>query len=132
MLLIVAALDERQLAALHAGAVELGLDVLVEVHDAAELAIAAAVGAELIGVNNRDLRDFSVDPARTYALLAAMPDGALVVSESGITGATDVARLHAAGVDGVLVGELLMRADDPAVALRELLSEAEVFTFRTR
>jgi len=125
VLLIVAALDQVTLTSLHAAAGELSLDVLVEVHDAAELALALAAGAELIGVNNRDLRDFSVDPERTYALLDAIPAGALVVSESGIAGAGDLARLRAAGVDGVLIGELLMRSADPAQKLRELLSEAE-------
>jgi indole-3-glycerol phosphate synthase len=125
VLLIVAALDVATLRSLQSAAAELSLDVLVEVHDAAELEVAAAVGAELIGVNNRDLRDFSVDVERTYALLPAMPDGAVVVSESGIAGAGDLARLSAAGVDGVLIGERLMRSADPAQALRELLAGVE-------
>jgi indole-3-glycerol phosphate synthase len=124
VLLIVAALDIGTLRALSSAAEELSLDVLVEVHDAAELEVAAASGAELIGVNNRDLRDFSVDPERTFALLDAMPPGAIVVSESGISSPEDLVRLAAAGVDGVLIGERLMRAADPAQALRDLLEDA--------
>jgi indole-3-glycerol phosphate synthase len=123
VLLIVAALDPRTLAELQLAAHELSLDVLVEVHDAAELELAAASGAALIGVNNRDLRDFSVDPERTYALLDAMPPGALVVSESGIATAAELTRLSGAGVAAALIGERLMRADDPAGALRELRAE---------
>ena len=120
VLLIVAALDQQALGELQGVARELSLDVLVEVHDAAELEVAAAAAAELIGVNNRDLRDFSVDPQRTYALLDAMPAGALVVAESGISTAEELARLSAAGVAGALIGERLMRASEPAAALREL------------
>ncbi len=122
VLLIVAALEDTELSELHAGAGELGLDVLVEVHDAAELERAAALGAAIIGVNNRDLRDFSVDLARTGELLGAMPPGALVVSESGISSPAQLAALERDGVDAVLVGETLMRAADPAAALRELRS----------
>jgi indole-3-glycerol phosphate synthase len=120
VLLIVAALEAEELSELHDAARELSLDVLVEVHDAAELEVAARAAAELIGVNNRDLRDFSVDPQRTYALLDAMPAGALVVAESGISTAEELARLSAAGVAAALIGERLMRAPDPAGALREL------------
>jgi indole-3-glycerol phosphate synthase len=123
VLLIVAALDRDTLAELMHEAGELSLDVLVEVHDGEELDLALAAGAELIGVNNRDLRDFSVEPTRTYALLDSMPPGALVVSESGIATAADLARLDAAGVAGALIGERLMRAEDPAAALRELRGE---------
>jgi indole-3-glycerol phosphate synthase len=123
VLLIVAALDIATLRALSSAADELSLDVLVEVHNAAELELAASIGAELIGVNNRDLRDFSVDPERTFALLEAMPPGAIVVSESGISSSEDLVRLSAAGVDGVLIGERLMRAADPAQALRDLLED---------
>jgi indole-3-glycerol phosphate synthase len=123
VLLIVAALDPGTLAELHGAAGELSLDVLVEVHDAAELEVAVASGAELIGVNNRDLRDFSVDPNRTFALLEAMPNGALVVSESGISSAAELVRLIDAGVAGALIGERLMRADDPEDALSELRAE---------
>ena len=120
VLLIVAALADEELAELHGAAVGLGLDVLVEVHDAGELARAAALGAAIIGVNNRDLRDFSVDMGRTERLLEAMPEGTLVVSESGISSATQLAALQAQGVDAVLVGETLMRAGDPAAALAGL------------
>jgi indole-3-glycerol phosphate synthase len=122
ILLIVAALSQTDLARLHELAVDVGLDVLVEVHDAEELDRAAAVGARLIGVNNRDLRDFSVDVARTFALLEEMPPGVTVVSESGIATADQLAELHAREVDAVLVGERLMRAGDPEAALRELLN----------
>ncbi len=120
VLLIVAALDDATLTALHEQAVALGLDVLVEVHDSAELERAAAVGARIVGVNNRDLRDFSVDVGRTAKLLAEMPDGALVVSESGISSPVQLSELEGLGVDAVLVGETLMRAADPAAALTDL------------
>jgi indole-3-glycerol phosphate synthase len=122
VLLIVAALTDDELGSLHERARALALDVLVEVHDRAELDRALAVGAELIGVNNRDLRDFSVDVSRTHALRGAIPAGVLVVSESGITAAAQLRELAREGVDAVLVGETLMRAADPAQALRELLS----------
>jgi indole-3-glycerol phosphate synthase len=120
VLLIVAALDDEQLGELHVRARLLGLDVLVEVHDSAELERAAAIGAEIIGVNNRDLRDFSVDVERTARLIGEMPPGALVVSESGIARPDQLARLQQQGADAVLVGETLMRAGDPAVALADL------------
>jgi indole-3-glycerol phosphate synthase len=122
VLLIVAALSDDELASLHATAGELGLDVLVEVHDRAEVARALEVGAELIGVNNRDLRDFSVNVGRTSALRAAIPRGVTVVSESGIASAEQLRSLEGEGVDAVLVGEALMRAADPERALRELLA----------
>ncbi len=117
VLLIVAALDPAELASLHDTALDLGLDVLVEVHDAAELAVAASAGATLIGVNNRDLRDFTVDVSRTSQLLARMPPGATVVSESGISTPEQLRELEQQGVAAVLVGEALMRAPDPARAL---------------
>ncbi|WP_320672091.1 indole-3-glycerol phosphate synthase TrpC [Patulibacter defluvii] len=120
VLLIVAALPTRELASLHDAALDLGLDVLVEVHDAVELDVARSIGARIVGVNNRDLRDFSVDVERTYRLLDGMPAGATVVAESGIRGADDVRRLAAAGVDAVLVGEALMASPDPVDACREL------------
>lgn len=121
VLLIVAALRDAELASLHEHAHALGLDVLVEVHDGDELARAAAVGAEIVGVNNRDLRDFSVDLQRTSRLLAEMPAGALVVSESGIATRGQVQELERQGVAAVLVGESLMRAPDPGNALAALL-----------
>lgn len=123
ILLIVAALAQEDLRRLHDLAGEVGLDVLVEVHDAEELDRAADIGARLIGVNNRDLRDFSVDVQRTFALLERMPAGAIVVSESGIATAEQIRALERRGVDAVLVGESLMRAPEPASALRELLGE---------
>jgi indole-3-glycerol phosphate synthase len=121
VLLIVAALDDSELTSLHEQARALGLDVLVEVHDSGELARAAAIGAEIIGVNNRDLRDFSVDVARTSRLLAKMPADVLVVSESGITTREQVEQLERQGVAAVLVGEMLMRAPDPGKTLAGLL-----------
>jgi len=124
VLLIVAALVPQELAALYAAARTLALDVLVEVHDERELAIALDVGAEIIGVNNRDLRDFSVDTRRTERLMAAMPSGVTVVSESGICDAEQLRRLGERGVAAVLVGESLMAADDPAAALGALRSLA--------
>jgi len=122
VLLIVAALDVESLTRLHERAVALGLDVLVEVHDRGEVDRALVAGARLIGVNNRDLRDFSVDLARTTMLRSAIPDGVAVVSESGIAEAGQLRSLQAEGVDAVLVGESLMRAADPARALRELIA----------
>jgi indole-3-glycerol phosphate synthase len=120
VLLIVAALDADQLRALLAGAHALGLDALVEVHDERELHTALEAGARLLGVNNRDLRDFSVDVERTYVLLSGMPEDAIVVSESGIGTRAQLARLQDVGVAAVLVGESLMRAGDPEQALRDL------------
>lgn len=123
VLLIVAALNDEEIRSFDARARELGLDVLVEVHDAEELNRAMeAVDPEIIGINNRDLRDFTVDTARTSKLMAAIPAGKLVVSESGITTAGQLEELEQAGVDAVLVGESLMRAPDPGGALRELKS----------
>jgi indole-3-glycerol phosphate synthase len=122
VLLIAAALEQHELAALRAHALELGLDPLVEVHDGEEVARALAVGADLIGINNRDLRDFSVDLTRTSLLMRQIPDRVFVVSESGIASAEHVRALGREGVSGVLVGESLMRAEDPAQALRALIS----------
>jgi indole-3-glycerol phosphate synthase len=120
VLLIVAALADGELVSLHEAARALGLDVLVEVHDRGELARALAIGAQIVGVNNRDLRDFSVDVERTESLMDDIPDGVLVVSESGISEADQLLRLRARGVDAVLVGESLMRSPDPAAALAAL------------
>jgi indole-3-glycerol phosphate synthase len=121
VLLIVAALDQDALADLHEQAGALGLDVLVEVHDDEELERAASVGAKLIGVNNRDLRDFSVDVERTYRLLSSMPAGATVVSESGIAAPEQLVELERHGVAAVLVGESLMRTPDPQAGIAALL-----------
>jgi indole-3-glycerol phosphate synthase len=120
VLLIVAALERQQLSALNTCAQTLGLDVLVEVHDRDELQTALKIGAELIGINHRDLRDFSVDVERTARLMGEIPAGVTVVSESGIVQAEQLSKLQDAGVDAVLVGELLMRSEDPEVALRTL------------
>jgi indole-3-glycerol phosphate synthase len=122
VLLIVAALTAQELQSLHTRAHALGLDALVEVHDREELSRALDVGAELVGINNRDLRDFSVDVRRTERLLDAVPAELTVVSESGIATAEQLLRLQEGGVHAVLVGESLMRAEDPAGALRELQS----------
>jgi indole-3-glycerol phosphate synthase len=121
VLLIVAALEQRELEELHELATTLVLDVLVEVHDREEMARAAEVGASLIGVNNRDLRDFTVDVGRTSRLMGEMPPGATVVSESGIAAPQQLAELEREGVAAVLVGETLMRAADPSAALQSLL-----------
>jgi indole-3-glycerol phosphate synthase len=123
VLLIVGALDLDTLAGLQTRARELGLDALVEVHDARELEVAAQVGARIVGINNRDLHDFTVDVGRTLALLDRVPPGAAVVSESGIDGAARIRELESAGVDAVLVGERLMRAPDPEAELRALLAQ---------
>lgn len=123
VLLIVAALDQDELSALSERAQVLGLDVLVEVHDGEELQRALEIGAGLIGINNRDLRDFSVDVERTAKLMGEIPAGVTVVSESGIAGAEQLVKLEDAGVDAVLVGETLMRSADPEAALRTLLGD---------
>jgi indole-3-glycerol phosphate synthase len=126
VLLIVAALDQPALLDLHEQASELGLEVLVEVHDQAELERAKEVGARSIGINNRDLRDFSVDVERTFALLHEVPDGVTVVSESGIATAAQLRRLEERGVQAVLVGETLMRSPDPEAALRAMRSFRDI------
>lgn len=120
VLLIVAALDEEELARLHALAIAVGLDALVEVHDEDEAARAMAVGARLIGVNQRDLRTFEVDTARALRVARALPDGVVRVAESGISDASDAARLAGAGYHAVLVGESLVTADDPGAAVGAL------------
>jgi indole-3-glycerol phosphate synthase len=121
ILLIVAALEQKMLARLHEEARALDLDVLVEVHDEPELECALEViDADVIGINNRDLGDFSVDVQRTFELLADIPAGKTVVSESGFHAREQLDELERVGVDGVLVGESLMRASDPEAALRAL------------
>lgn len=120
VLLIVAALDDATLASLAAEAQRAGLDALVEVHDAAELARATRAGARLIGVNARDLRTFSVDPERFGALASVRPPGVLLVAESGVRGPEDVARLGALGADAVLVGESVVTAEDRVAAVAAL------------
>jgi indole-3-glycerol phosphate synthase len=121
ILLIVAALEPAVLHELHREARALDLDVLVEVHDAEELDTALeVVDADVIGINNRDLTDFSVDVERTYELLSDVPAGKTVVSESGFHTRAQLEELERVGVDAVLIGETLMRAPDPEAALRDL------------
>ncbi len=124
VLLIASALDAADLASLLAHARRRGLDALVEVHDEAELDAAAAVGADLIGVNNRNLRLFETDLAITEQLAPKLPAGAVLVSESGIFTHDDVARLAAAGAQAFLVGESLMREPDVEDALHRLRGAA--------
>jgi indole-3-glycerol phosphate synthase len=120
VLLIVAALSDAELRSFHELATELGLDVLVEVHDAGELDRALAVGSGLIGVNQRDLATFTVDRELAAKLRPSMPDDAVTVAESGVRDAADARSLRAAGYDAVLVGESLVTSADPAAAVREL------------
>lgn len=131
ILLIAAALGELELIALHQFAVELGLDVLVEVHDEPELEIALEAGATLIGVNQRDLVTFEVDHARAERMAQAIPTGAVKVAESGVRNHDDVRRLTDAGYDAILVGETLVTAPDPAVALVELVAPGSTAPSRT-
>jgi indole-3-glycerol phosphate synthase len=121
ILIIVAALADAEMAEIEAAALERGMDVLVEVHDEAEMARAAGLRSRLIGVNNRDLRTFRTDLGTTERLAPLAPEGALLVGESGINSHADCERLAAAGVRCFLVGESLMRQDDVAQATRELL-----------
>jgi indole-3-glycerol phosphate synthase len=120
VLLIVAALEPEDLLELHREAFALDLDVLVEVHDEEELQAALDVEAEVIGINNRDLGDFTVDIERTYELLSDVPAGKAVVSESGFSTREQLDELDRVGVDAVLIGETLMRAPDIEAACREL------------
>ena len=122
VLLIVAALDEPTLAALHDEAAAAGLDALVEVHDEAEAAAARRIDARLVGVNARDLRTFAIDHRAFPRLRTALPDGAVAIAESGIAEPVDVARAAADGADAVLVGESLVRADDPTGAVAALVA----------
>lgn len=123
ILLIAAALDDTRMARLAAQARELGMDVLAEVHDAEELERVLTLDEGcLIGVNNRDLRTFETTLETTLALRERVPTGRLLVSESGIHTREDVARLRAAGVPALLIGESLMRRPDPGQALAELLA----------
>ena len=120
VLLIVAALEPTRLGGLHARAEQLGLAALVEVHDEAELEAALAVGARIVGINNRDLGSFETDLAVTERLAPRIPEGVVVVAESGIFTRADMARLADAGAHAFLVGESLMREADVASALRRL------------
>ena len=121
VLLIVAALSSQALQALAGRAASLGLDVLVEVHDAQELMIAIDAGATIVGVNNRNLRTLAVDVRASDDLMAGMPAGVLAVSESGLKTTADLRHLRAAGYSAFLIGERFMLADDPEAAVRQLL-----------
>lgn len=120
VLLIAAALEPAELVDLHRLATEIGLDVLVEIHDEAELEHALAAEATLVGVNQRDLVTFAVDHQRAVRMAAVIPDHAVKVAESGVRGPDDAAALRRAGYQAVLVGESLVTADDPAAAIRAL------------
>jgi len=124
VLLIVAALEPAELHDLHALTQELGMAALVEAHDDVDIKVALDAGATVIGVNNRDLRSFTVDLATTERLAPMVPADRVLVAESGVHARADVERLAAAGADAVLVGTALMRADDPGEALRELTGVA--------
>lgn len=122
ILLIAAGLADAQMAELEAAAFEFGMDVLVEVHDAAELERALNLKTPLVGINNRNLRNFETRLETTLELLPKIPTDKLVVTESGIHTRADIARLRTAGVQAFLIGESLMRATDPGTALAELLT----------
>ena len=122
ILLIVKALGDAQLRDLTALAVDLGMDALLEVHDGEELERALALGPPFVGINNRDLTSFHTDLAVTLDLLPRIPEGCLVVTESGIQTRADVARMRNQGVNGFLVGEAFMRAEDPGMKLAELFA----------
>jgi indole-3-glycerol phosphate synthase len=124
ILLIVAALDDRRMAELAMLAADLGMDVLVEVHDIDELERALQVPARLLGINNRNLRTFEVSLDTTLALRDAVPRDRILVTESGISARADVQRMRAAGVDAFLVGETFMRDPDPGAALQRLFFPA--------
>jgi indole-3-glycerol phosphate synthase len=125
ILLIVAALGRDDLGRLHDEARGLDLDVVVEVHEEEELETALTVDAEVIGINNRNLDDFTVDVQTTYELITDVPAGKTVVSESGIADRATLEELERVGVDAVLIGEALMRADDPAAKVRELTADED-------
>lgn len=122
ILIIVAALSDAQMVEIETAAIERGMDVLVEVHDADEMARAALLRSRLIGVNNRNLKTFETDLATTEELAPLAPDGALLIGESGIASHADCQRLSRSGVSSFLVGESLMRQPDVAAATRALLS----------
>lgn len=123
VLLIVSLLSEAQLQEYLGLCRELGLSALTEAHSAEEIGTAVRAGASVIGVNNRNLRDFSVDTGNSAALRELVPPGVLFVSESGVTGAADTEKLREIGADAVLVGEALMRASDKKAKIRELRGE---------
>jgi indole-3-glycerol phosphate synthase len=120
VLLIAAALTKRELRTFHDIATEVGVDALVEVHDERELDLALAVGASLIGVNQRDLVTFEVDHERAVRMASAIPDSVVKVAESGVRNGADARALHEAGYHAVLVGETLVTAPDPVRCIQEL------------
>ncbi len=120
VLLIAAALDDSTLSSLIAKTRELGFSALVETHTHEEISRALAAGAQIVGVNCRDLRTFKTDPAITAELISTIPQTCTKIAESGIRTAADVATLKSAGADGFLIGTTLMRAPDPSAKLREL------------
>jgi indole-3-glycerol phosphate synthase len=124
ILIIVAALDDNPMAEIEDAALGLGMDALIEVHDAHELERALKLRSRLIGVNNRDLRDFSVDFARTYELVDQAPEGCTFVAESGLGSHDDLIAMAQHGVRCFLVGESLMRQSDVEAATRALLTGA--------
>lgn len=125
VLLICSILPEAQIRDCISLCDELGLSALVEAHDESEIETALRAGARIVGVNNRNLKDFSVDTGNSRRLRELVPESVLFVSESGVSSREDVARLEDAGVDAVLIGEALMRAPDTAAKLRELRGEAD-------
>jgi indole-3-glycerol phosphate synthase len=126
VLLVVGSLGDSELASLYAQARRLDLDALVEIHDDEELERALELDCDVIGINNRNLEDFSVDIQRTFDLLADVPAGKVVVSESGIHHREQIDELEQVGVDAVLIGEALMRAPDPEAAARELTHSTDL------
>jgi indole-3-glycerol phosphate synthase len=126
VLLIVAALDDEELKTLLSQAKELQLDALVEVHDERELDRALEVGADLVGVNNRNLKTLEVSLETSFRLAKKLPPGVLAVSESGIRTSEDIRRLMAAGFQAFLIGESLMKQPDPGAALARLIEGAKI------
>lgn len=124
VLLIVAALTPPSLAAYLKETKALGMDALIEIHNQTELAVALEAGADLIGINNRDLRTFKVDLETTFRLLEEIPKDKVVVAESGIKSGGDLKRLALAGVNAALVGEALVTAADPGAKIKELCGDA--------
>jgi indole-3-glycerol phosphate synthase len=122
VLLIAAALDAAKLKELEACAMELGMDVLVEVHDAAELELALDMRTPLLGINNRDLRTFETSLQTTFDLLARIPQGKRVITESGILTPEHIRQMRERGVEAFLVGEAFMRAQDPGAELARLIA----------
>jgi indole-3-glycerol phosphate synthase len=125
VLLVVGSLEPERLASLYGLARDLDLDAIVEIHDEEELERALEIDGDVIGINNRDLEDFTVDIQRTFDLIADVPTGKVVVSESGIHDRWQIEELEQVGVDAVLIGEVLMRAADTEAAVRELTRSEE-------